>query len=315
MKRLRPWLGPAVAVTVLAVVIWRIGTGPFLDGLEALDGRALLAAVVIGFVTIVCCAWRWTIVARGLGLRLSLPAAVAAYYRALFLNVTLPTGVAGDVHRGVSHGRETREVSLGLRAVAWERGAGQVVQAVLAISVLLALPSPVRSSMPFVASAVVGLAVAVVLLGRLRVGAADSRWMRVRSAVASDLRRGVLRPSAVPGIVLASTVAVLGYALLFLVAARTAGVTAPLSRLLPLAVLATLAMVLPSIAGWGPREGAAIWVFSAAGLGAAAGAATAVAYGVLVLVAFLPGGVVLVAGWLPRRRTPPVFRPKRAADA
>jgi hypothetical protein len=146
--------------------------------------------------------------------------------------------------------------------------------------------------------------------------------MRARNAVVSDLRSGVLRRSALPAIVLASTVAVLGYALLFLVAARTAGVTAPISRLLPLAVLATLAMVLPSVAGWGPREGAAVWVFSAAGLGAATGAATAVAYGVLVLAAFLPGGVVLVAGWLPQRRVASsrprsraVFQPKGAADA
>jgi len=136
--------------------------------------------------------------------------------------------------------------------------------------------------------------------------------MRARNAVVSDLRSGVLRRSALPAIVLASTMAILGYALLFLVAARTAGVTAPISRLLPLAVLATLVMVLPSIAGWGPREGAAAWVFSAAGLGAAAGAATAVAYGVLVLAAFLPGGVVLVAGLLPRRA---VLQPKGAADA
>ncbi len=94
--------------------------------------------------------------------------------------------------------------------------------------------------------------------------------------------------------------AVLGYAVMFLVAARTVGVTAPISRLLPVALLATLAMVLPSVAGWGPREGATVWVFSAAGLGAAGGAATAVAYGVLVFVAFLPGAIVLVAGWLPR---------------
>jgi glycosyltransferase 2 family protein len=123
-----------------------------------------------------------------------------------------------------------------------------------------------------------------------------------------------LNRKALAGIVLATTVAVLGYALIFLVAARTAGVTASTSRLLPLAVLSTLAMVLPSIAGWGPREGAAVWVFSAAGLGAAAGAATAAAYGVLVLAAFLPGGIVLVAGWLPRRRVPVFFQPKGAAD-
>jgi len=306
------WAGPAVAVAVLGIVVRRIGTGPFVDGLEAVDGRALLAAMTIGFVTIACCAWRWTIVARGLGLRLSLPEAVAAYYRALFLNVTLPTGVAGDVHRGVSHGRDAHDVGRALRAVVWERGAGQAVQAVLAISVLLVLPSPVRSAMPFVAVAAAALVAGMVLVGRVRVGGADSRWMRARNAVVSDLRSGVLHRSALPAIVLASTVAVLGYALLFLVAARTTGVTAPISKLLPLAVLATLAMVLPSIAGWGPREGAAVWVFSAAGLGAAAGAATAVAYGVLVLAAFLPGGVVLVAGWLPRRAA---FQPKGAADA
>jgi hypothetical protein len=100
------------------------------------------------------------------------------------------------------------------------------------------------------------------------------------------------------------------------------GVTAPLSRLLPLALLAMLAMVLPSVAGWGPREGATAWVFAGAGLGAALGATTAVAYGVLVLAASLPGALVLVAKWLPRSelsppatRAPIVVRRKGAADA
>ena len=313
MRRVSRWAGPTLSVAVLAIVVWRLGTGPFVDGFEAVDARALAAAAAIGLVTTVCGAWRWTVVARGLGLRLSLPAAVAAYYRALFLNLTLPTGIAGDVHRGVSHGRETHQVGRGLRAVVWERGAGQVVQAVLMISVLLVLPSPVHSSMPFVALAAVVLALLVVLLCRLQVGGADSRWMRIRNVVVSDVRTGVLRRRALPAIVLASTVAVLGYALMFLLAARTAGVEAPVSRLLPVAMLAILAMVLPSVAGWGPREGATVGVFSAAGLGAAQGAATSVAYGVLVLAAFLPGAVVLVAGRLPRAQV--ALRPKGAADA
>jgi hypothetical protein len=108
----------------------------------------------------------------------------------------------------------------------------------------------------------------------------------------------------------------------FLVAARTAGVTAPPSQMVPLALLAMLAMVLPSIAGWGPREGATAWVFAAAGLGAGRGAATAVAYGVLVLAAAAPGALVLVAGWVPRRGASPrsegrpvVAQPEGAADA
>jgi uncharacterized membrane protein YbhN (UPF0104 family) len=311
-----------VAVALLAVVIWRLGTGPFLAGLEAVDGRALLAAAAIFFLTTVCSAWRWTIVSRGLGLRLSLPAAVAAYYRAVFLNLVLPAGVAGDVHRGVSHGREAHDVGRGLRAVGWERGAGQVVQVVLTIAVLLVLPSPLRSSMPFVAVAAAVVVLGVVLVGRVRVNGGRSRLTRVRDAVAADVRNGVLRRNALPAVVLASALVLVGHTATFFVAARTAGVDAPLSRLLPLALIAMLAMVLPSIGGWGPREGATAWAFAAAGLGADRGAATAVAYGVLVLAASLPGALVLVVGGLPRRRasrasarTRVGFRPEEAADA
>jgi glycosyltransferase 2 family protein len=322
VSSLRRWAGPAVAVALLAVVIWRLGTGPFLAGLEAVDGRALLAAAAIFFLTTVCSAWRWTIVSRGLGLRLSLPAAVAAYYRAVFLNLVLPAGVAGDVHRGVSHGREAHDVGRGLRAVGWERGAGQVVQLVLTIAVLLVLPSPLRSSMPFVAVAAAAVVLGIVLLGRVRVRGDHSRWTRVWEAVVDDVRNGVLRRNALPAVVLASALVLIGHTATFIVAARTAGVDAPLSRLLPLASVAMLAMVLPSIGGWGPREGVTAWAFAAAGLGADRGAATAVAYGVLVLAASLPGGLVLVAGWLPRRRasrararTRVGFRPEEAADA
>jgi hypothetical protein len=85
--------------------------------------------------------------------------------------------------------------------------------------------------------------------------------------------------------------------------------------MLPLALLVLLAMVLPNVAGWGPREGATAWLFGAAGLGAAQGVATAVVFGVMMFVASLPGAVVLVVAWLHRTRRPvPVepVRPRRA---
>jgi uncharacterized membrane protein YbhN (UPF0104 family) len=319
------WVRLVGSALLLAVLVWRLGTGPFLAGLEAVDGRALLAVSAIFALTTVCGAWRWAIVSRGLGIRLSLPTAVAAYYRAVFINLMLPSGVAGDVHRGVTHGQEVHDVGRALRAVVWERAAGQVVQVVLAISVLLVLPSPVRSSMPFIAIGAVAVILAVVLVGRVRRVSATggpSRWRRVRNALATDLRDGVLRREALPAVVFASAVVFIGHAATFLVAARAVGVDAPVSRLAPLALLAVLAMVLPSIGGWGPREGVTAWVFSAAGLGAERGAASAVAYGVLVLAASLPGAIVLVAGWLPRRRVSRtqshrrvVFRPQGAADA
>jgi glycosyltransferase 2 family protein len=272
-----------VAAATLAVLVWRLGTGPFLDGLRTVDAWAVAAASGVAVLTTVCCAWRWQIVARGLGVDLPLGTAVAAYYRSLFLNVTLPGGVVGDVHRGVSHGRDTSDVGRGLRAVAWERSAGQVVQIVLTVAVLLILPSPVGVVGPLLALAVLAAAAGLMLVGRA--------W----PAAARDLRDAVLARRAWPGIALASVLVVAGHVATFMIAARSAGVTAPVSEMLPLALLVMQAAALPNIGGWGPREGVAAWAFAAAGLGASLGVATAVVYGVIVFVASLPGAVVLVS--------------------
>lgn len=287
--------GPAI----LAVLVWRLGTGPFLDAVAMIDGRSLAAAAAIAVLTTVCSAWRWSLVARGLGLGLQLRPAVAAYYRSQFLNTTLPGGVVGDVDRGVRHGRGLGHTSLGLRAVAWERLAGQVVQIALAMTVLLLLPSPVRSSMPAVVIAVAAGALGLVLLGWALPHAGPSVWARTVRTVVADLRGGLRTWRAFTGIVLASVAVVAGHTVTFLIAARTAGVTASPVTMLPLALLIMLAMGVPmNIAGWGPREGAAAWVFGAAGLGEAQGVATAVVFGVMVLVSSLPGAVVLIAARL-----------------
>src|SRR6266513_870465 len=108
------------SAVILAVLIWRLGAGPFLEGIRTVDAGALSAAVGLGVLTTVCCAWRWKIVAGGLGIDLPLPGAVV-----------------GDIHRGVSHGRDVSDVGRALRAVAWERFAGQVVLFVLGLIVLL----------------------------------------------------------------------------------------------------------------------------------------------------------------------------------
>jgi uncharacterized membrane protein YbhN (UPF0104 family) len=294
----RWWIHLAVAAATLAVLVWRLGTGPFLDGLRTVDAGALAAASGLAVLTTVCCAWRWRIVARGLCVDLPLGTAVAAYYRSLFLNVTLPGGVTGDIHRGISHGRDTSDVGRGLRAVAWERSAGQAVQVVLTVAVLLVVASPVRPVMPLVALALIAAAAGVALAARVRPAAVRSRWGRLRGAAARDLREALLARRAWPAIALASALVVVGHTATFLIAARSAGATAPPSQMLPLALLVMQAAALPNVGGWGPREGVAAWAFAAAGLGPSLGVATAVAYGVMVFVAGLPGAVVLVAGWM-----------------
>jgi hypothetical protein len=110
-----------------------------------------------------------------------------------------------------------------------------------------------------------------------------------------------------------SAVVVAGHVVMFLIAARTAGVSTGPARMVPLAVLVLLAMSVPTnIGGWGPREGMAAWTFAAAGLGADQGLTTAVVYGVMALVATLPGAGVLAARWFHRDRGRPLAG---AADA
>jgi glycosyltransferase 2 family protein len=291
------WVRLAGGVGILALVVWRVGTGPFVEGVRTIDGWALAAALGIGGLTTLACAWRWSLVASGLGVRLPLAAAVAAYYRSQFLNTTLPGGVIGDVHRAVRHGRDIGDVTLGVRAVVLERTAGQGVAMGIALMVLFAFPSPVRAYMPIAVAALV-VVVGAVLLTRALVKGRSGRLMRALRAVRSDIRNGLLPRGTLAAVVVTSSVVLVGHLATFLVAARTAGSTAPLAVLTPVTLLALLAMMVPlNIAGWGPREGVAAWAFGAAGLTAAQGVATAVTYGVLVLVASLPGAAVLGVRW------------------
>jgi len=106
----------------------------------------------------------------------------------------------------------------------------------------------------------------------------------------------LLQPAAVRPVLVTSLLVVGGHVGMFLLACRAAGVHGTPQQLLPLALVVLLAAAVPlNVAGWGPREGAAAWVFAATEWGAGTGAAVATAFGVLTLVAVLPGAVVLLA--------------------
>ncbi|MFB7086084.1 lysylphosphatidylglycerol synthase transmembrane domain-containing protein [Streptomyces sp. NPDC056296] len=317
-RALRTHLGTLAGVAILAVLLWRMGTGVFLEGLRRIDAPTLLTALGIGLVTTVFSAWRWALVARGLRIRLPLGPAVADYYRALFLNAALPGGVLGDVHRAVRHGRDAGDLGRGVRAVVLERAAGQLALIGIGVAVLLTMESPVlagtRHLAPLVGMAVLG-ALAVVLA--LRMNRAPTRRGRAAAgalrATLREAREGLLSRRNLPGVAVSSVVVLAGHLAMFVLAARAAGSGASVAVLTPLAVLALLAMGLPlNVGGWGPREGVTAWAFGAAGLGAGTGLGVAVVYGVLSLVASLPGVVVLVVRRHEGRRAR--FEPCRVPD-
>ncbi len=284
---------------ILALVVAEVGAQAFIDGVRATTGSGVVGALALGLASTSAAAWRWRIVARGVGVAVPLGAAVAGYYRAQFLNTVLPGGLLGDVHRGVAHGRSAGDVGRGLRAVAWERAAGQAVLFTLtgvAVAVAArAIPGLRPAAVGAGAAAVAAVGVLGFLASSARAWAGESRLQRAASAVRYDLRRGVFAPDAWPGVLLSSALVTAAHGTTFWLAAHATGVPLAAGTAFALGLLCISAMAIPlNLGGWGPREGMAAWVFGAAGLSAAQGVTTAAAYGVLVFVACLPGAAVLV---------------------
>ncbi|WP_223830374.1 lysylphosphatidylglycerol synthase transmembrane domain-containing protein [Nocardiopsis quinghaiensis] len=300
------WARALAGFAVLAAVVWWYPVEAFTDAMGAVDAGGVLAALGIGAVTTTLSAARWRTVARGVGLRLPLRHAVADYYLAVFLNAVLPAGVLGDVHRALSHGRYSGDMGRGVRAVVLERMAGQAVLAATGAALLFVLPAALLGPGLRALGATAGVLAAVVLVLAvgLRVGRARRpRWWRALRAAKDDARAGLFARG--PRVVVLSVAALAGYVSLFLVASRLAGVTAPVLQLVPLLVLALLAMSLPvNVGGWGPREAVTALAFGAAGLGSREGLTVSVVYGLLALVAALPGAVVLLVRLVQRRQVP-----------
>jgi uncharacterized membrane protein YbhN (UPF0104 family) len=194
------------------------------------------------------------------------------------------------VHRAVNHGRESGDVGRGVRAVFFERFAGQVVLVGIGVAVLLTHPAAgLDLDLDGATTGLVlaGLALAAVVGWQIR---------PVRRVLVDTLADGIrlLSLKTWPAVLGLSAAAVAGYVAMFVVAARAAGSEATITQLAPVVVLALLIMAIPvNIGGFGPREAFLAVAFGAAGLGAQQGFTTGIVYGVLALVAALPGAVVL----------------------
>lgn len=324
----------AASLGVLLGLALLVDAGAILERLAGMDLRWVAVGLALGTLQVTLSAWRWRFTARRLGLRLPLGLAVREYYLATLLNQVLPGAVVGDLSRAWRHGRGDGAPGPALRAVILERASGQgVMGAVAALSLVVVAGSAVPGASDLPARIAAGLgrllagpaegpdvdARAVLLLGVGATGlAAAGGWRaactRLRlpslealgARLARDAWRGLLAPRALAVHLVTSFVVVGSYVALGLVAARAVGVDTPGATLLPLVAPVLMAMLIPvGVGGWGVREGAAALLWTAVGLPPSDGVAIFVAYGVLALVAALPGVLVLRRGGAPGRPPSP----------
>jgi uncharacterized membrane protein YbhN (UPF0104 family) len=290
--RVRRWVRIASGVIVIVAIVATVGAGPFIRGLTSVSPLPVLAAVLLTGIATASAAWRWRVVAAGLGLDLSWRDAFVAYYRSQFLNTVLPGGVVGDIHRAYRHGLRSGDIALAARAVVTERVAGQVVQFALTAVVLasLGLTSQFHGLGWIIGGggAIVVIAVAIVAIA--------PRGRLFLSRELGMLRQLFRDPGRSAQIVASSIAVVASHTMVFVVACLATGVHASLAELVALALVVLSAAALPvNVGGWGPREGAAASAFAVVGLGAGAGVAASTAFGLLATIALLPGAAVLLA--------------------
>ncbi|QIT56721.1 flippase-like domain-containing protein [Aquisalimonas sp. 2447] len=293
--RSRLLLRMTVSIGLLAAVAMAVDPASVVRHLGSLHPGWVLAALALSAVQLALSAWRWHFTAHRLGLRLRWAAALREYLLGSFVNQVLPGGVIGDASRAWRHARETARTGPAIRAVILERGSGQLVMALVAVPAVFALAGWAPPLLAWSAATAFGL-ILLATSPLLPAAPADNQ-----PGIRADLRRALLSPGALPLQLIGSALVVATYLGVFLAAGRAIGATLPALELMALVPPVLLAMLIPiTIAGWGLREGAAATVWAAAGHDPAEGAAIAVAYGLLVLVATLPGALCFRAP----RRTP-----------
>lgn len=290
-----PWLRRVAVSSGLlgAVALW-VDPQAIMAQVQRLSPGWVLVALLISVFQVMLSAWRWQLTARLIQVPMRFSYALREYYLALLVNQLLPGGVLGDAGRAHRHARQSASTGRAWRAVIIERVSGQVALGLFTLMALLLSPlwhaalgwTAWLAIVGAVALAVGVMTVALTLArrrGPLRLPA----WYL---AVSQDIQRGLLSAGVWPLQLLSSLAIVASYGVVMVCAARAIGVELPALSLLALAPVVLLAMLVPfSVAGWGVREGAAAGIWMWVGLPAAQGVAVSLAYGVVVLLASLPG--------------------------
>lgn len=264
----------------------------------------LLVAMLVGPLS----AMRWMVVMHAQGAEMRFPRAFALVLVSWFFNQFIPSGLGGDAMR-----------AWGVKAdgTGWEAAIhGVFIDRLLALAamvVIVALGWPLLSPLLVMPGARAGVAMALaasvaaiallMLADKMHLEKLLPVLSRV-TGVARSCRAVFLSGRAWSALALAtSTHLSLGFVVWLL--ARSLGLELPLLAVLVLMPLVLLVTMVPvSIAGWGVREGVMIIAFGLLGVPAVRAFALSVLFGLSLLLAALPGGLLWLRGAKAKPQSP-----------
>lgn len=293
-------LKAGVSIALIAWLATRVDPAPALAAFARLDaGWTALALAILG-VQLILAGLRWAWIHETLAQRLAPRDAVALAFVGQFFNQTLPSAIGGDAVRAILAVRLGLTAGQATAGVVLDRGLALVVLVGLmaAGAPLLAAQTGAAHEAAWLAGfACAGLAVVAAGLGlaaRLRRFVPSIRPLEWAFGLAADMRAILVRPR----LLVASLAVHVGVIAAVWALARALDVPAGFALCAAVVPAIVLLTTLPiSLAGWGVREGAAIYAFGLAGVDAGDALALSIAFGLAQIAIGAPG----LALWLKGR--------------
>lgn len=321
----RLWLRLLLSAALFALLVSKIHLDDFVPKHHTAGTWLYLAAsFALMASSFVVASWRWQRVLAVFGHRVRLRTLTKHYLAGQFVGNVLPSTVGGDVLRISRSSSDVGDANEAFAAVVLERLTGFVVQPLLVVTGLVAMPSLLDEPRNAIALLVAGVAVVLLavilfLAGHPRVAgrfAEHENWMRAIGAVHVGVDRLRRLPKDAAMVLLAALVYQVSVIASVWCAFHVVDVRVGTAAILAYVPTVAMVQVLPvTIGGLGVREGLLAFLFHP--LGVATGSAVAVGllwYGT-TLVASLFGAPAFAVGHrrvVPSKVAEPRVDPARA---
>jgi len=290
----------AVSALTLTYVLWAVPISQLWLIIKQAKPAFLLLALVLFLGTQLVSALRFAAIAKVLGRELSAWRATEVHFVGLWMNQVLPTGLGGDVVK-ILMLKDELGFGVALRAGIIDRLSGLLI---LLVHAALFMPAyylmyPTAPALWILGAASAACLLAVVVAcasERTRDRLRGTRVLRPVASFGDDLAQ-VLRGRSLGKQFVMSVIIHLNGIAAYLLIGRAIGVDAGAVQFVLLTPILFLISLVPvTFAGWGLREFGAIGLFGLAGVPAQQAVAMSVLFGILMIVAGLPGLALILYG-------------------
>lgn len=278
-----------ISVSLIAFFVWHVDFFKLLSAVTQTKVSFLLIGLVLYPVGQVICAVKWQYLARALGINRSLKPMVGLYFIGMFFNLFLPTSIGGDITRSLYLNPEGKTRSSFL-SVLVERGTGVLSMMILASVVMLSpygapLPRLLRYGFPIGSLLVFAFIwILPMLLQRTRT--------KLRNLICEELIVFWNEPKIGVVAILYSAIFHTILVAIHICIARALSLSIPIPYHFITMSLASLASLIPSFNGIGPRDGMYIYLLSLAGVSSAYGLLFSIVWFLTMAVSAFIGCIV-----------------------